>query len=267
MENTISKIIGDYRGIRSKYPRGCKLSWIEEGSDSEAAFIENSKKHKGLQYYIDNPITYSFNNYGYRTPYNFKKGDDVNVYLGCSHTMGTGHHLENTWVHQLNEKLDCGHMVNFGQSGRGIENQFRTLYRFKDFFNIKNIFHFQPLYNRECFFSKNKEINFQIHTPPPYIDKNINPQFLVDTFGSDKWMIQKYITNIMAIENIASKLGVNYYYEFDWSSHPYTDVLQARDLKHHDVVEHMELCNTFYSRFKNLDTTIKLFDGEDNHLI
>ena len=60
---------------------------------------------KTTQYYLKNPIEYQFNNYGFRTPDDFNNIDYGNVFLGCSHTIGIGHHLENTWSFKVNQTI------------------------------------------------------------------------------------------------------------------------------------------------------------------
>lgn len=247
---------------KSMYPINTTLMWI--GGDSEYKFKNNLIKYPenlSLLYYKENPIKYKMNNYGYRTPYDFKKGDSVNVYLGCSHTVGVGHHLENTWVYKLHNKLnkefEC---VNLSQGGRGIENQFRQLYYWKDFFKIKNIFHLQPLYNREELFINELPLNFTVHRPPPLIQKNIDKRFLVEMFGNDMWMMRKYITTILAIENIANRIGANYYYENEIPKKDNAKCLDARDLQHSNVNQQIEIFQTFYKRFKTKDTRINLIN-------
>jgi len=114
--------------------------WIP--ADSESLFLHNIKAYpniKDLKKYEQDPIEYEFNNYGFRTPVNFKKGLEGNVFLGCSYTLGIGHHLENVWSWKVNEAIG-GNFINFGIGGAGIGTSARLLYAFKDYFNYKNVF-------------------------------------------------------------------------------------------------------------------------------
>jgi hypothetical protein len=251
---------------KSIYPSNTIVKWA--GTDTESWFEKKLIKYpnnKSLLHYKEHPIKYKMNNYGYRTPYDFKKGDSVNVYLGCSYTFGIGHHLENTWVDKLHNKLDTGFgCVNLAQGGKGIENQFRQLYYWKDFFKIKNIFHFQPIYPREELFINGQPLGFQVAQPPYIVQKKIEKNFFLQMFGNDIWMMRKYITNILAIENIANRIGVNYYYEHEL---PYIDnsskSLEARDLTHQNSAQNTELFKIFYKRFKEEDTRIELIESDD----
>ena len=83
--------------IGDQYPKNTIVEWIP--SDTEEAFLERLEKdptNASLLHYLENPITYELNNYGFRTPVYFTEGIEGNVFLGCSHTMGIGHYLENT---------------------------------------------------------------------------------------------------------------------------------------------------------------------------
>jgi hypothetical protein len=88
--------------------------------DTKKLWRDNSRKYpndKTTQYYTENPIEYKFNNYGFRTPDDFND-DEGNIFLGCSHTIGIGHHLENTWSYKLNQSLG-GKFWNLSQGGNG----------------------------------------------------------------------------------------------------------------------------------------------------
>ena len=109
--------------------------WEWCNPDSKELFEKNCKKYpnnKSLKYYKENPIEYSFNNYGFRTPDDFNDKDDGNVFLGCSDTMGVGNHLENTWPYKVNKEVG-GKFWNLSQAGSGIQTDFRLLYGFKDY--------------------------------------------------------------------------------------------------------------------------------------
>ena len=109
--------------------------------DTTKLWRDNSRKYpndKTTQYYTENPIEYKFNNYGFRTPDDFNY-DDGNVFLGCSHKIGIGHHLENTWSYKLN-KFMGGKFWNLSQGGSGVDTAFRLLYGFQNHLNIKILY-------------------------------------------------------------------------------------------------------------------------------
>lgn len=120
------------------------LYWLE--NDNEKKFKERLKKNPKdpcLISYKKNPIEYKLNNYGFRTPIDFYQGIEGNLFLGCSHTFGVGHHLKNTWSWRLNQKIG-GNFLNLGVGGSGIGTAARLLYGYKDILKPKNVFLFIP---------------------------------------------------------------------------------------------------------------------------
>ena len=120
------------------------LKWIP--ADTEEAFLKRLKKYPNdpsLQHYLHNPIEYKMNNMGFRTPVDFVDGVEGNLFLGCSHTMGIGHHLENVWAWKLNEYIG-GNFLNASVGGAGIGTGFRLLYGLKEIIRPKNVFLFFP---------------------------------------------------------------------------------------------------------------------------
>lgn len=230
------------------------------GTDTQKLWNQNKKNIPSLDYYNFNKITYRLNNFGYRTPYDFKKGDEVNIFLGCSHTIGYGIELEKTWPYLLNEKIG-GNLVNLAVGGCPIDRQFRELYTWMNFFNVKNIFHFQPLYAREEFLSNHESLKFTVHSPIDKIKDNINENFLLDIFGSDIHIMSKYTSTILAIEGISNRIGSDYYYLHELPKHNLNGI-PARDNMHMDVSGHQKIYEDFYEKFKNRDRSIKLIDTD-----
>ena len=60
--------------------------------------------------------------------------------MGCSHTFGTGHSLENTWSYKLNKEIG-GVYFNFGIPGTIVDTSFRLIRNWYNRINIKNVFH------------------------------------------------------------------------------------------------------------------------------
>ena len=179
----------------------------EEQKDFEQELTVNKPKfkyfkNKDYKYYKENPIEYSINNYGFRTPVNFKKGLEGNVFLGCSYTFGIGHYLENVWSWKVNEHVG-GNFLNLAVPGHGIMTAARVLYAFKDMLEYKNIFLHIPHHYRYTFYD-------------PYEEKwqSVSPHF--DTLGgveqnqkivlaSDNNMILNYISALALIKEIGKQ--------------------------------------------------------------
>lgn len=107
-DNLLSEIINSFNPDKFYIP---KNDFIERGfwcgSDSEENY-EKQRNHK-LQIYGPEDITYKPNSHGYRCEeFDFKQNPKSIVYIGCSHTVGVGLPIEDTWSFQIH-KLICGH--------------------------------------------------------------------------------------------------------------------------------------------------------------
>jgi len=217
-------------------------------TDTDNLWLENLNKNKNnhsIQYYRNNPIEYKLNNMGFRTPDNFNSEDEGNVYLGCSHTFGIGHHLENIWSYKLNNVIG-GKFWNLGIGGTGVGTHFRLLFGFFKELKIKNIFHYAPMYPRYEFIENSR--------PQNYIVANYNEGWL-SKFGSlmsDSLLTNEqceinWISYTSAIRGLSSELGINYYLiEGSNGWHGKDDnSLQARDLLHHTTLFHHKIYQDF----------------------
>jgi hypothetical protein len=102
-------------------------------TDSEKLFDnnwQNSDSRTKLQIlgWDKNSIKYVSNDAGFRMDINMKdiKPGTCDIYLGDSHTFGTGLNLEDVWCWNMakSKGLPC---VNFGSNGASIETQYRLL--------------------------------------------------------------------------------------------------------------------------------------------
>jgi len=236
-----------------------KLDWF--ATDSEGSFKEElpeDPNNKDLLYYKKNPITYKFNNYGFRSHIDFYEGMEGNIFLGCSHTFGIGHHLENVWSWKVNQAIG-GNFINLSIGGSGISTAARILHAYKDFFKPKNIFlhhphpyryeHFNPATKRwvvyMCNTSNSNDIfNHGLNSSPYFKNMLLDPNTAK----------RNYLTNYYWIKNIAKDLGANFY------CIPIVDNYKvrkgniiperARD-QHHNVSYHTHLTNLFLDQIKN----------------
>ena len=232
----------------SFYPKDKVLDWTP--GDSSKLFEENIIKYtledKSIKYYTENPIEYSYNNYGFRTPDDFNTTDEGNVFLGCSVTMGTGHHLKNTWAYKVNKEVG-GKFWNLSQGGCGIQTDYRLLLGWKDTLKIKNIFHFTYPHPRFEFFHNGNIL--QLNNWEDSIDISFK-KFFQEVLSIDEYC--KYIqqTYSNAIKGLSQDIGCNYYHltgkifkKYDKSR---DDSLTPRDLKHPTVGQQ----NFIYEKFK-----------------
>ena len=237
-------VLDDYNFLKNK-----EYGFIE--TDSEAVWNEilrkkyNNFNNFSIKYYVENPIKYKLNNFGFRTPDDFNSEDEGNVFLGCSHTFGIGHHLENVWSYKLNQIIG-GKFWNLSIGGTGVTTHFRLLLGFYKELKIKNIFHYAPKYPRYEFIENGR--------PQFYIVNNYNENWkskfgdlLTDSLLKDEQKEFNWITYTYAIKAIANEIGCNYYLiEGDTGWHSQDDnSLLARDLLHHTTLYHHNIMKDF----------------------
>lgn len=178
------------------------LKWLP--ADSEKTFLERLKKdpnNPSLQHYIKHPIEYKMNNMGFRTPIDFIEGIEGNLFLGCSHTVGIGHYLENTWSWKLNEYIG-GNFLNASVGGTGIGTGFRLLYGLKEIIKPNNVFLFFPHSYRFEYFDS---------SIPSWITTSVNDE-KVNPITTEKNNMEKYYyLNYNAIKTLCDELGANLY--------------------------------------------------------
>jgi len=224
-----------HRSYFEEYEPNSIYNWIP--SDSENRFKDSFKhfpKDPNLLYYIENPIEYKLNNYGFRTSDDFNSIDEGNIFLGCSHTFGIGHHLENTWSYKLN-KIVGGKFWNLGISGTGVMTHYRLLLGFCKELKIKNIFHYAPKYPRFEFIMNGEPTNLLINLYERSWDKQFGT-FVRECLFDEEQTNFTYNSYIYAIKGLANELGVNYYL-LDWKPEnlDLDGSLRARDLYHYSV--------------------------------
>ena len=237
-------------------------TFLWHNADTKELFSNNFKKYSDsphLLNYLNNPITYNYNNYGFRTPDDFNLDGEGNIFLGCSHTFGIGHYLTDIWSYKLCQKIG-GKFYNISEPGSGIFTQYRYLNYFKDKVKFKNVFHFLP---NECW----GRYEF-INSESKFIDVPIHNKHILDLLFQDEYIHLTNYIYIDAIRYMLNKLGVNYYLITNsWlditNINPYhTTLTPARDLMHYYVENHDDLSEMFYFKYKNGIT-----DNSDNSIL
>lgn len=231
----------------SFYPKNKTLLWCP--MDTKERFYDNLKNdpsNETLNYYLNNPIEYQFNNNGFRTADDFNINEEGNVYLGCSFTMGIGLHLEDTWAYKLNQTIG-GKFWNLSLGGSSIMSQFRILYGFHEELKIKNIFHFAPILPRYEFFIDGKPRIISIHDKE---HEELYSKYLID----NEQLNLLYITYVNSIKNLANKIECNYYH-LGYFPDRYDKL--ARDLAHPSKKFHDTLYDVFLNKIRNKDYSIE----------
>jgi hypothetical protein len=223
--------------------------WDWSGHDTKSLFNRNLP-NESLEYYKKNPIEYRHNNFGFRTPDDFNSIDEGNVFLGCSHTMGVGHHLENTWSYKLNKHIG-GKFWNLSQGGCGIQTDYRLLSGWKDTLWIKNIFHYTVPHPRFEFFNGDEVVDLSPMDDKRWNHKSYIWDFYVDVLSGEEYCDYIQETYINAIKGLSHDMDCNYYYLTDKILDVVSatdDSIPARDLTHYST----GIQNLIYEKFKKL---------------
>lgn len=108
---------------------GYKPNTSEEfiGLDSKELYQKNLTTKDASWYYRKKPILYNYNNLGHRS----KNIENLNLdnyilFIGCSHTEGTGNYIEDTFPFIVS-KLLCIDYYNIGLGGSGLDVMFYNL--------------------------------------------------------------------------------------------------------------------------------------------
>ena len=226
-------------------------------TDDETNWKDNLKQNNdnfnkySIEYYVQNPIKYKLNNYGFRTMDNFNSEDVGNVFLGCSHTFGVGHHLENIWSYKLNNVIG-GKFWNLGIGGTGVATHFRLLLGFYKELKIKNIFHFAPKYPRYEFIENEKPQNYIVNDYKKSWESKFG-NLMVDSLLTDEQCEFNWMSYTYAIKGLAKEIGCNYYLiEGDTGWHGQDDnSLLARDLLHHTTKVQHSIYKDFLKMYDN----------------
>ena len=235
--------------------RALNSKWY--GFDSNENFQNNLKTNfDKLEYYLSNPIHYNWNGDKFRADFEFipNRKLDVDIYLGCSHTSGIGHLWENTWPYQVSQFTN-NKIVNLGVGGKGIEVSFVNLSKYINYFNVKNVFHFQPIYARYTYPYKgeignvliqNVNLKTQDEDYIPWRKKYIKEELL-----DDEYIVYNHYKNTMSINGLCAYNGIPYFHLYETPNVIDTDkTIVARDLIHYNTTQLEFISESFISKLK-----------------
>lgn len=218
-----------------------ELDW--NGTDTQELYQKNLIKNRSqleLYNWIDRPITYKFNSHGFRADEFDSTGSNV-VFIGCSHTMGTGLPVESTWAYQVSAELKLKN-YNLGVGGASNDTAFRLAHYWIDQLKPKLVV-----------FLSAERTRFELHIDDDQLyDLSVWPIGfpIVDTFmqswhSNDTNSNMNYFKNSLAIKQICSDRGIKYIQE-EVSTVKTMD--RARDLQHHGEITNSHIASMFLNK-------------------
>jgi len=264
LENTTldSKVPSSYNGK--------KYSWY--GHDTPFAF-RKWEESGILDYYNKHKLSYVINNDGCRSELDFNKviqeNTPVDIYLGCSHTFGIGHLWENTWPYLVSQKTG-NKIVNLGKGGAGIDFSYMRLITFIEKMNVKNVFHYQPIYSRWTVKDENSFNHIGVPSNMTDASKFFTDKYIKDNLVDYGVIANNHLKTLNAIRQVCMDYNIPYYFletfETKFKKYPrpclpaenlieYKKWLgnntPARDLIHYPVEWLRELANNFIEKIKD----------------
>ena len=251
---------------------GRSRKWI--GMDTKKLFDRNKKLYPdnySVKYFTDNPITYNLNSDFFRTPDDFNSNDTGNIFLGCSHTFGTGHHIEDTWGYKLSNKIG-GKFWNLSIGGSGFMAAFRVFMHFVDKLKVDNVFFYMQYPFRYEYFYEGSWRRFGLWNFKEGVFDPNDP--LAKTFYNHRtaFTISSMVLKSLSYE--CDKRGIDFYFDNRPPDTPIPDdelsdknEIRARDLRHMAVYRQHLLYETFLDLyesnkiFKKIEKTMDIFGG------
>ena len=215
-------------------------------SPSEEKRFRYLKKHEKNYHWEEEDIIYDINSLGYRSC-EFDTETPCNVYLGCSHVLGEGLPLENTFAYSINKELGDFPMYNLGARGASPEDCFRRLQTFLNL-NIQRVIFFVPYRGRRSFFINGQWCTLSIVQDLPKMKKC---RHLFKSLYSHEFEIFMNDLAAYATESLCRQNNIPYYCinqetvatEIDW-------IADARDLSHFGKSTHKVITNKFLDIIK-----------------
>jgi len=163
-----------------------------------------------IDYYTKNTLTYNLNSHGFRDEEWESKPEVVDVYLGDSHTLGTGVLQEDSWPRLVAKKTNFPG-VFCGISGGVIISHFHVLLHILKKFKVRNIFH-NPV---KKFVSLSWKHNTKSTSGVAEWDRTIQPE----RFDKFKGVFNPSNTSLLymlgwnAFKGICEENKIKYYYD------------------------------------------------------
>lgn len=234
------------------------------GTDNREDFLLNLQKMPSDWIYRDRKINYKFNSVGLRMDKELDRIDSrYMIGIGCSHTVGVGVNLNDTWLHLVANELNLDY-INNSASGSSVKlcaiNFFNMLGKLD---KLPLIVAFSwPSTMRYCFYSNDGFVFYL----PRFISEDINLKYhtkayenLIMTDALNKEAI--FYRNMIKIT--CDRLGIKYA-EFTFDS---LDKIDNMPVAYIDV--HDRTFNTGYARDirSRTDTGYVSHPGTAAHLI
>lgn len=200
------------------------LKWLP--MDTEELYLSNLKSNRELleKYnWVGTTIDYKFNSNGFRCS-EFTDIPSI-VFLGCSHTLGIGIPVENTWPYQVSQSLSLK-CYNLAIGGSANDTSFRIAYNWVERIKPKLVVLCESHTDRVEILTDNEPVVIMPAWVPPWAKSFY--QHWVDNDNSKL----NQLKNSLAIESLCTKLNIKFIKD---NIYNLKTVDLARDLQHDGI--------------------------------
>jgi hypothetical protein len=198
----MTPIVHNYSHVAGK-----TINW--DTTDSEKTYLKNiqdSVKLKLLQElgFYNVPIQYQFNSYGFRSAA-FDHPAEI-VCFGCSFTMGTGVHAQDTWPSQL-QSLTGMTVANLGHAGSSNDTAFRFANHYLNWLKPKYAIWQQTDMHRIELLDDSQQISLNILATDTH-NPCANDYYVKTWFSSASNQELNLLKNTMALKQLCDSLQI-----------------------------------------------------------
>jgi len=233
-----------FKSIPHSYSKfaGQELEWLR--MDTKELYLENLKKnYSKLEKYgwINAPITYKFNNYGFRS--NEFSHDPNIMFLGCSHTCGIGIPVEHTWANIVSKTLGLKNF-NLGIGSSSNDTAFRLAQHWIPQLTPSIVMFLSTDRSRFELHNRNQIENYGPWQEASWDNQVIPWKIWIsnDTNGD-----MNYLKNKLAIEQVCAQHNIKFLH-IDRHSIKFNEHDLARDLAHGGIKYNQAIAEQFLSK-------------------
>jgi hypothetical protein len=222
-----------------------EVNWFQ--LDSEEYYQKNlAERRSDLERFgwIDKTISYKFNSCGFRSD-EFDGAPNV-MFIGCSHTLGLGLPVEQTFSHIISTELNLKNF-NLGVAGSSNDTAFRLAYHYIPKLKPSMVIFLSTERTRFELFTEDNSSFILSYSNRTNSLQNVKEEvkgFYRHWIVNDNNIDLHYTKNILAIKQICLDNNIKFYQK-EFLNFPMMD--KARDLAHYGVKSNMSIAKKILS--------------------
>lgn len=278
-------LIGDYMNSPKKYTIESATNYV---AMEKTLYLPNSQvdhckeleesiakrhynpKFKALdhEFTYERDIVYRYNAAGVRGP-SVDLEKPVDLFLGCSFTVGVGMEEEKIWPTLVAKELNITNYLNGGWGGAGAQGIFERYIHFNFKYKLRNIFVLSVTHSRILHLDYENAVYHPVtsanlrdleSTSTKAVSEGVRYLYL-DQMVDWHYMSSMNLKNLTAIKYLAEENGQNFYCSTKYlprTTPLHYDTTIARDILHPGEKSHQFFANEIIKKYKNNDQSIDI---------